>query len=62
MAQVYTLSTLPFPAGSRMGQAGHTMGQAGSGRQDGSAPITSIPPGSLGPSVPATAGLGQMKD
>ena len=37
------------------------MGQAAAGRQDGSPPPL-IPSGSLGASVPATAGLGQIKN
>lgn len=53
MVQEYTVSTLPSPAESRMGQAAPR-------RQDGAPPL--IPSGSLGASVPATAGLGQIKD
>ena len=52
--EMYTLSTLPSPAGSRMGQAAP-------GRQDGST-APPIPSGSLGASVPATADLGKIKD
>ena len=53
MVQGHTFSTLPSPAGSRMGQAAP-------GRQ-GDSP-TPIPSGSLGASMPATAGLGQIKN
>ena len=42
MVQVYTLSTLPLPAGSKMGHAA-------SGRQDGSPPLPSSLLEVLGP-------------
>ena len=52
MAQVYTLSTLPFPAGSRMGQAGP-------GRQDGSPPLLPSLLEVFGPQCPQQLALGK---